>query len=220
MILNRLWIATAILAINCLGYFVFPSHTYLGSDTQIYLPMLERLWDPGLFTKDLIAVNPHLSFTIYDELALLGRKLTGLPFDKVLPALHFLFRLAGIYGVFLIFKAWTFQTIPSLLGTAIFALGSFVHGPSVMVWELEPVPRAMALPLLWLSIGWIVNDKPRLGAFAAGFALLVHAPTVWPLWLLLSVMILRPNGGAWAKNRWIVAAILAGFVLLLFLHLT
>ncbi len=214
---SALLVAASLIAINCLSYFVFPGHSYLGSDTQIYLPMLERMWDPSLLGKDLIAVNPHVSYTIYDELAIFSRKLTGQGFDHVLPALHFLFRLCGMYGIFLIFEAWALSPVAGLFGTAIFALGAFVHGPSVMIWELEPVPRSMALPLLWLAIGWIVTDRPRLGAAAAGLALLIHAPTVWPVWLILGWLILFPPAGdAWNRNRWIVAAILLASIVVLF----
>ena len=110
---SALPVAVSLIAINYLGYFVFPGHSYLGSDTQIYLPMLERIWDPTLLAKDLVAVNPHVSFTIYDELAVFSRTVTGLSFDRVLPILHFLFRLAGIYGIFLIFQAWAFSTSAS-----------------------------------------------------------------------------------------------------------
>lgn len=214
---STLLVAVSLIAINCLSYFVFPGHSYLGSDTQIYLPMLERIWDPSLLSKDLIAVNPHVSYTIYDELAIFARTVSGLGFNRVLPALHFLFRLCGMYGIFLIFEAWALSPAASLFGTAVFALGAFVHGPSVMIWELEPVPRSMALPLLWLSIGWIVNDRPKLGAAAAGLALLIHAPTVWPVWLMLAWLILfPPGGGVWNNDRWIVAAMLTASVLLLF----
>ena len=214
---SALPVAASLIAINCLGYFVFPGHSYLSSDTQIYLPMLERIWDPSLLGKDLIAVNPHVSFTIYDELAVFSRIVTGLSFDHILPVLHFLFRLAGMYGIFLIFQAWAFSIVSSLFGTTIFALGAFVYGPSVMIWELEPVPRSMALPLLWLAIGCIVNDRLRLGASAAGLALLLHAPTVWPVWLMIGLMILFPPAGSvWVKDRLIVAAILIASVALLF----
>ena len=215
MRLSTLAVAAALIGINCVSYFVFPGHSYLTSDTQIYVPMLERLWDASLLNKDLIATNPHLSFTIYDELALGARKVSGLGFAQVLPAMHFIFRLAGMYGIWLIFRAWTFSSLVSLFGVGCFALGAFVHGPAVMVWELEPVPRAMALPLLWLAIGWIANDRPKLGATAAGLALLLHPPTVWPVWLILAIMIAKPPQESFRKYRWHVAAILTSAVLLL-----
>ena len=34
---------------------------------QIYLPMLERVDAPGLLSRDLVAANPTLSLTAYDE---------------------------------------------------------------------------------------------------------------------------------------------------------
>ena len=34
------------------GFIWFPGHTFLGSDTQIYMPILDRLADPTLYSKD------------------------------------------------------------------------------------------------------------------------------------------------------------------------
>ena len=48
-------IAAILLLFAILGFFVFPGHTYLQSDTQIYIPMLERAWDPSVFGKDMVA---------------------------------------------------------------------------------------------------------------------------------------------------------------------
>ena len=49
---------------------IFPGHTYLHSATQIYLPMLERMDSPGYLSRDLVATNPNVSYTIYDEVTL------------------------------------------------------------------------------------------------------------------------------------------------------
>ncbi len=57
---DRLAIGAAIIALTFLSYFQFPGHTYLGSDTQIYVPMLEHIWDPSALTRDLVATKPHL----------------------------------------------------------------------------------------------------------------------------------------------------------------
>ena len=64
----------SILVIVVLGYFLFPGHTYLQSDTQIYVPMLERALDPGLFTRDITVLRPHLTLTAYDETASIGKR--------------------------------------------------------------------------------------------------------------------------------------------------
>ena len=65
----RLGVAAAIVVLTLLNYFQFPGHTYLQADTQIYVPILEHIWDPSALPGDPIVLRPHVSFTIYDEVA-------------------------------------------------------------------------------------------------------------------------------------------------------
>jgi len=64
--------------LTALTYFVFPGHTWLQQDTQIYVPMLEKLADPSLFARDLLTSRPHLSWTVYDDITLALDRMTGL----------------------------------------------------------------------------------------------------------------------------------------------
>src|SRR3989442_4615019 len=98
---KRLVVAAAIAALTLLSYSQFPGHTYLQADTQIYIPMLEHLWDPGALAKDPLAQKPHVSFTLYDEAAAVLRKITGLPFSRVLAGEQIVFRALGIWGLYL-----------------------------------------------------------------------------------------------------------------------
>ena len=82
--MKRVWAGAAILAISLLHFFQFPGHTWLQSDTQIYAPILEHMWDPTVLGKDLIVQHPHVAFTLYDETAIALRKATGLDFRQVL----------------------------------------------------------------------------------------------------------------------------------------
>jgi hypothetical protein len=77
--LERATLFAGVLLIALLTYY-FPGHTYLHQDTQIYVPMFERIWDPSVLAKDLSATRPHTTFTIYDETALALRYLTGQSF--------------------------------------------------------------------------------------------------------------------------------------------
>ena len=52
----------SLLVFTLLGFFLFPGHTYLQSDTQIYIPMLEHLRDPGVLARDPIATRPACVF--------------------------------------------------------------------------------------------------------------------------------------------------------------
>ena len=58
-------VSLALVFCTWLGFRWFPGHTYLQSDTQIYLPMLERLDQPGYLARDFVAtrLTSRLPFT-------------------------------------------------------------------------------------------------------------------------------------------------------------
>ena len=68
----RLAIGAAVIALTFLSYFQFPGHTYLGSDTQIYVPMLEHIWDPSSLARDLVAPGGEGKRIVVADHALLG----------------------------------------------------------------------------------------------------------------------------------------------------
>src|SRR5882762_3698890 len=68
--MKRFVVRSAILGITLLSFFQFPGHTWLQSDTQIYMPILEPKSDALVLQKDLIAEHPHVAFTLYDETAI------------------------------------------------------------------------------------------------------------------------------------------------------
>ena len=116
-----IWTA-AIVLITLLGFWLFPGHTYLQSDTQIYIPMLERLHDPSLFSRDIVALRPHLSFTIYDETALFFRKITRSNFEIVLTAEQLLFRAVAICGLIMIALRLGLNGVQSFFVAAVAAM--------------------------------------------------------------------------------------------------
>jgi hypothetical protein len=178
-----------------LGYFVFPGHAWLQQDTQIYVPMLERLWDPSLFARELITSRPHLAWTAYDEIALLLRRVTGFGFETVLMLEMFLFRIAGIWGVYLMGRSLRFSMRQSLLIAGVFSLGATIVGPAVLTFEYEPVPRGFAVMLTFLAIGLAMLGRLEWAGVAAAAAFLYHAPTVLPFFLVFALASL-------AKRKW------------------
>jgi hypothetical protein len=143
-------VTMALVVLTAISFFWFPGHTILQSDTQVYIPILEHLDDPSVLTSDIMAVRPHVSYTIYDEIALAMRDVTGLSFETVLLAQQFVYRGVGILGLFLIGTGAGFGVVASLVLAAMTSLGAAVLGPAVLVVEYEPVPRAFALPCLLL----------------------------------------------------------------------
>ena len=117
-----LGIAAAIAVITLTGFFRFPGHTYLTSDTQIYVPLFEHLRDPAVLTSDIVATRPHLSFTIYDEVALWVNRAIGAPFQHILVVQQLLFRALGLWGIFLLASSFGLKISSSLSVAAIFGL--------------------------------------------------------------------------------------------------
>ncbi len=177
-------VAFCIVCLTLLNFFQFPGHTYLQSDTQIYAPILEHLWDPELLARDLIVQRPHVSLTLYDEAALGLRKVTGLGFEQVLEGQQFVFRALGIWGVYLLAASFGLSTAGALLVTAIVSLGATIVGPSVLTFEYEPVPRGFAVMLLCLAMGLAAQGRFGWASAAAAAATLYHAPTCVPFWIV------------------------------------
>jgi hypothetical protein len=206
----------AIVALTLLTFFQFPGHTYLQSDTQIYLPILEHLWDPAAFSRELLAQHPHVSFTIYDEVALALRRLTGLDFETVLAAQQFLFRALGILGVFLLARALRLSTRMALLVAATFSLGAAIAGPTVLTIELEPVPRGFAILLLLFAVGLAAHGRDFAAGLAVSLGFLYHAPSVIPFCIVYFCLTLRPSKPAVMRRRICGLLPILGGVLVLF----
>lgn len=200
----------ALLSIGLFGFFVFPGRTYLHQDSQIYLPMMERLVDSHVLGNDLIATHPHLSFTCYDEIAVGLRKLTGLDFQVILTAQQIVTRLLGLLGVFLLAQGAGMGYAGSVMVAGLYGLGATIFGPSVLTIEYEPTPRAFALPLALLAAGLAAKQNwPAAGiAMFAGF--LYHPPTVIPVLLPMLIYVSMPwhLEGRWRFLGWIGAAAL------------
>ena len=190
---GHLLTAGAVVAFTLLSYAVFPGRLYIHNDTQIYLPILERFYDSSLFAKDLIATQPHVSFTIYDEVALFARRVLNLGFRETLFAQQFIFRAAGILGILLIGQALGLSRRMALLGGAVFALGAWIYGPTILTVEFEPVPRGFAAPLLLLGVGLAAHGRDLAAGIAVGIAFLYHPPTVYPFWLVYFCLTLWPG---------------------------
>lgn len=187
---NRV-VAVAVLCLALLSFFRFPGHTWLQQDSQIYAPILEHLHDPAVLSKDILVERPHVSFTIYDELARVLRAVTTLDFHYVLVILQILTRALAIWGFYLMATAAGLDLAPALLVAAILSLGAFIAGPEVMILEYEPVPRGFAVPLLILGIGLAAHRRLMAASIAGAVAFLIHPPTAYPFWLAFAILARR-----------------------------
>ena len=206
----REWLAVGagVVALTLLSFFRFPGHTYLGSDTQIYTPMLEHIWDVSALARDFVATTPHLSYTLYDEIAIALRWLTHSSFQAVLVGQQLIFRACEILGVYLLAASLPLARRMAMLVAALFTLGATIAGPAVLTFEYEPVPRGFAIGLVFLAIGLAAHNHLMLADVVAALAFLYHPPTVYPFWALYLWLTLRHRD---YRDLWPLAA---GIVLL------
>ena len=201
-------LAAAVLGLSLVSFFYFPGHTILQSDTQIYLPILEHFWDPSVLTRDIVAINPHVAFTVYDEVAIALRKVTGAGFEGVLMGQQFIYRALGIFGLLLLGTGIGLSRWMAVLMAAMVSLGATIAGPAVLTVEYEPVPRGFALAILLLALGLMVHKRWTAGAVAAGAAFLFHPPTALAFCLVYAAV------AAWRHEYRAVVA-LAGTAVLM-----
>ncbi len=204
---SRIGIFLAIVLITALGYLLFPAYTWLQQDTQIYVPIFEHLYDPGVLAEDPVAIRPHVGYTIYDELIVGLRRITDASTHTLMAADQILFRAAGVLGVFLIAGALGLPARLALLVAGIYALGASVMGPAVLTVEYEPKPRGSAIGMLLLAIGLIGHSRYLSAGALASLAFLYHPPTTYPFWAVMGAYVIWPKREK-AERRFSVRAFL------------
>ena len=95
----------ALVVFTWLGLELFPGHSYLRGATQTYVPIIERLASPGYLSRDLVAIHPNVTYTVYDEVALFLTQAIGLDLHLTLELQQALFRFAWAAGIYLIARA-------------------------------------------------------------------------------------------------------------------
>src|SRR3954453_4500807 len=174
----RRWVSVAftLAAITLLEFHFFPGHSFLRSNSQIFVAMIERLAAPAFLSRDFVATPPHLVFTGYDEITLLLHRITNQDFQTVLAWQQLACRASAVLGIFLLACSAGLRDLPALLIAAVVNAGAALPGASVSITEPEPVPHAMAFCLCLLAVGLLATEKPLLSGFAGGIAL-VYQPS-------------------------------------------
>jgi hypothetical protein len=185
-----LLLCLVIAAIVWLGFSIFPGHSYLYGETQIYVPVMERLAHPGFLSRDLVATHPYVTYTIYDEVTLFLHQIFHLNFQTALAIQQVLCRAAIVSGIFQLARAAGLDDIFALLVAALFQLGSTLAGPAISTVDREPTPTAFAFGLVLLAIGLFAKKRPLLGGLSGGIALIYDARIAFAFWVTVLLMIL------------------------------
>ena len=107
-----------------------------------------------MLRNDIMAVRPHVSFTLYDEAALLLHRVTGLSFEHVLSGQQFVYRAIGVLGIYLFATSAGWTPIMAALMTALLSLGANIMGPAVLVIDTNPFPVASRCRWLFSRSLW------------------------------------------------------------------
>jgi hypothetical protein len=184
------WCLVALLAF--ISFFYFPGHTFLQSDSQIYLPILERKQNPVLFEKDIMATRPF-GYSIYDQTAAALANYSPLSLESALQLEQFVFRCAGVAGIYLIGLAIGLQPMAALFLAAVISLGAPVSGAALRTMEIEPIPRAFALGCILLATGLALRGQPAWAGAVGALAILYHPTTSIPFWIVAGFAVLRKS---------------------------
>ena len=184
---RSLLILLALLVVTWFEFQIYPGHTYLQGETQLLVPMLERLDAPGFLSRDLVASNPTFAYTIYDEITQLLHAEGRLSFEQALLRQQIFFRFAAIVGIFLCARALKVAPLLSVILSGAVNCITQLTAPFAFVTNPEPTPASFALSLVFLAAGLMVNRNALLGGLAAGMALLYEPMTALAFWLVLIV---------------------------------
>ncbi len=190
--------AIAVLAFFVIAWFEFeiwPGHTYLAFVSQLYLPVLEHLVTPTYLSRDLVAIHPNLTFTIYDELTLFLHATGRLDLKHAQVAQQVLCRLAGLLGMFLLARAGGAKDFFALMVAGVVSLGTFLPGVHIWLVDPEPVPRGFAIGWLLLAMGCLAREKPLLAGLFGGLGFLYDPVITAPFWITVLLIFLfdRPS---------------------------
>jgi hypothetical protein len=208
--LATFWGSVALL--TGLGYFMFPGHTYLQADTQLYVPMMERIDNPVLFSADPLVTSPRLVLTAFDELAITMRNYAGLDFEHGLKVQQVVFRACAAAGLLLL--ALHLGLSPP---GAFFVAGAVIlnaGGLGIGITEPEPVARSFAFGLLLLAVGLATGGRSLEAGIAGAAGFLIHPTTMAPFFAVAVFVVLRRA----ARPVLLVPILPAAVVLLLSMH--
>src|SRR4051812_42205306 len=185
----RRWlsVASTLVAITLLEFHFFPGHSYLRSNSQIFVAMIERLAAPAFLSRDFVATPPHLVFTAYDEITLLLHRLSGQDFQSVLAWQQLACRASAVVGVFLLASSAGVKDLSAILIAAVVNMGAALPGASVSVTGPEPVPHTMAFSLCLLALGLLTTEKPLLSGVAGGVALAYQPSIAALMWAAVAL---------------------------------
>ncbi|HEX4167279.1 MAG TPA: hypothetical protein VHZ55_17580 [Bryobacteraceae bacterium] len=182
-----MWRALALVivffAIAWLEFEFVPGHSYLQAGSQLYVPILQHLQSPGYLSRDLVASHANVTYTGFDEITLFLQRELRIDFHRALLTQQILCRLAALLGLFLLARSAGLRSSFALAAAAIVNSGVFLPGLNQQLIDPEPVPRGIAVGLIFLAAGCLGREKPLLAGLSGGIAFIYDPVLAVPFWM-------------------------------------
>ena len=142
-------------------------------DQAITIPFVKAWMNPGLYPADyLIAEKSHLYTLVWPALGLFARHV-----PIRLETLFFVTYLSALYATFVTFAGFA-RVVTGSAAAALIAMFFLLFERTLLgganTLDASLLTRIVALPLVFLSLAWIVRER-WIWAFASlGFAFLIH----------------------------------------------
>jgi hypothetical protein len=146
--------------------------------------MMERIYNPILFSNDPMIQRPHLALTAYDEIAIALRNYAGLNFEYGLKLQQIIFRACAAAGLLLIALRLGLSPPAAFFAAAVVIL-------NVGISELDPVARAFTLGLMLLGVGLAIGGHDLAAGLIFSLGFLIHPTAALPFWVAAVYAVLR-----------------------------
>lgn len=193
--MRRTFTILALVVCALIEFYVYPGHSYLRGESQVIVPMLERLQFPGLLSRDLVATHPILRYTAFDEMTLALTRIVRLNLENALALQLFAARLAALAGAFLLAASCGLGRFASLLVASVTGLGVALPALHLFTSGHEAEPFTLALGWSVFATGLFVAGRAAASGLAGGAALL-YSPAValtWWFCVMLAAAWRRPS---------------------------
>lgn len=169
-------------------------YKYGTADQDFQIPEIIHLADPSCFPNDYLFDEPSGEYTLFlSAMAFLVRRF---PLEVVCLVGHVVSHYLLCWAVYHISLNLFRSRSAALLALSLFLYQRFVPGTTMRNFEVYFGTRTPAMACAMAAVLFLITDRVRLAAFAAGLAFLVHPIVAVPLGLvLLARLVVLAVGG-------------------------
>lgn len=171
--------------LSIFSHMIFPGYNVGIQDHKIYIPLIEKIYNPSLFHKDLLMFEDYsfLGYSLYGNLIVFLIKYLHVDIYIVLFFLSIIARFLFCYALYEVVLFFTKDKKFSLAAPIFIISGLTVYGTATITFDSLLLPRTIGLSLSMLFLAFFLKRKVFFSAIILGLAVLFH-PTTALIFLL------------------------------------